>query len=549
VLCLFQRETLCDFIDLLLLNPYERRISMTTLAFTIHPSTYDAIIFDLDGVVTKTAEVHAAAWKQMFDEYLERRGERDGKSYEPFDRNADYRRYVDGKPRYDGVKSFMESRSIDLPYGDPDDEPGEETICGLGNRKNELFNNLLEKGGAPVFQSTVDLIHTLRDKGFKIAVASSSQNCAAVLQAAHLPHLFEANVAGVDLAELGLDGKPAPDMFLEAARRLGVDPHRAVVVEDAIAGVEAGRRGNFACVVGVDREDETEALQERGAQVVVKDLAEIQVAGEDESNTAALPSALAQLEEIQQRGQGKRMAVFLDYDGTLTPIVESPEEAVLSADMRSTIEELANHCTVAIVSGRDLKDVRDLVDIDSIYYAGSHGFDIAGPKGHKLESQQGTEFLPILDTSEQALRNRLADVPGSLVERKKFSIAIHYRKVPDDRVAEVETAVDEVLSTEPELRKSTGKKVFELQPKIDWHKGKALLWLLEKLELDGPDVLPLYIGDDTTDEDAFRTLKDRGLAIVVEEGSRSTEAHYRLANPAEVQVFLQKLTSMLKGGA
>jgi alpha,alpha-trehalase len=242
------------------------------------------------------------------------------------------------------------------------------------------------------------------------------------------------------------------------------------------------------------------------------------------------------------------MAVFLDYDGTLTPIVESPEEAVLSADMRSTIGELANHCAVAIVSGRDLKDVRDLVDIDSIYYAGSHGFDIAGPEEHKLESQQGNEFLPILNTSEQALRNRLADVPGTLVERKKFSIAVHYRKVADDRLSEIESIVDELLSTEPELRKSTGKKVFELQPNIDWHKGKALLWLLDELELNAVDVLPFYIGDDTTDEDGFRALRDKGITIVVEETSRTTEAQYRLTNPDEVREFLQKLTSVLKGG-
>jgi trehalose-phosphatase len=520
---------------------------MTTPRFTINPSTYDAVIFDLDGVVTKTAEVHAAAWEQMFDEYLEKRGEREGISYEPFDRTSDYRRYVDGKPRYDGVKSFLESRSIDIPFGDPADNPGEETICGLGNRKNQLFNNLLEKDGAPVFQSTVELIRSLRENGVKTAVASSSKNCAAVLQAADLTHLFEAKVDGVELTQLALEGKPAPDMFLEAARRLGVDPHRAIVVEDAIAGVEAGKRGNFGCVVGVDREDQTRALKQSGADVVVKDLAEILVAGQGESNTAVLPSALAQLEQIQIRGHNKRLAVFLDYDGTLTPIVESPEKAVLSKEMRSTVEELAWHCTVGVISGRDRKDVEKLVGLDSIYYAGSHGFDIAGPREHRLKSQQGTEFLPALDAAEQALRERLADIAGSLVERKKFSIAVHYRKVADDRVAEVESVVDEVLSSESKLHKSSGKKVFELQPKIDWHKGKALRWLLDQLDLNEPDVLPFYIGDDTTDEDGFRALKDRGITIVVEEGSRTTEAEYKLTNPDEVREFLQKLASLLKG--
>jgi len=518
-----------------------------TYSLTISPFDYEAVIFDLDGVVTRTAEVHAAAWKKMFDEYLEQRGEREGESHEPFDRGTDYRRYVDGKPRYDGVKSFLESRSIDIPYGDPDDEPRQETVCGLGNRKNELFNELLEKDGAPVFQSTVDLIHTLRDNGFKTAVASSSKNCAAVLQAADLAHLFEAKVDGVDLAELGLDGKPAPDMFVEAARRLGVDPHRAIVVEDAIAGVEAGKRGKFGCVVGVAREEETEALKESGADVVVKDLAEIEVATGSETDTEALSSALEQLGEIQSRAKGKKLAVFLDYDGTLTPIVESPEQAVLSKEMRHTVEALARYCTVGVVSGRDLKDVRELVGIASIYYAGSHGFDIAGPEGEREEAQQAVEFLPVLDRAEKALEGWLHSLPGALVERKKFSIAAHYRKVAEENVGEVERAVDKVLENYPDLRKSTGKKVFELQPEIDWHKGKALLWLLDELELNKPDVLPFYIGDDTTDEDGFRALRDRGITIVVEEGSRSTEAQYKLADPEEVREFLEKLASMLKG--
>lgn len=265
-------------------------------------------------------------------------------------------------------------------------------------------------------------------------------------------------------------------------------------------------------------------------------------------NTEALPSALERMEEIQQRAKDKRMAVFLDYDGTLTPIVERPDQAVLSEEMRETIRELTQHCTIAIISGRDLADVRNLVSIASIFYAGSHGFDIDGPEGRELESQQGTDFLPTLDKAEQALKGRLADVAGALVERKKFSIAVHYRKVAEEEIAEVEVAVDEVLSREPKLRKSSGKKVFELQPKIDWHKGKALLWLLEKLELDRAEVLPFYIGDDTTDEDGFRALKDRGITIVVEEGSRATEAQYKLADTDEVRVFLQKLTSMLKGG-
>jgi trehalose-phosphatase len=262
----------------------------------------------------------------------------------------------------------------------------------------------------------------------------------------------------------------------------------------------------------------------------------------------SLPSALEQMEEIQGRAKDKKMTVFLDYDGTLTPIVESPEQAVLSQEMRQTVEQLARYCTVGIISGRDLEDVRQLVGIDSIYYAGSHGFDMAGPGGERQEAQQAVEFLPILGRAEKELEGWLHNLPGALVERKKFSLAAHYRKVAEDNIGAVETAVDQVLKSYPELRKSSGKKVFELQPKMDWHKGKALLWLLDELELNRPDVLPFYIGDDTTDEDGFRALRDQGITIVVAEGSRNTEAEYQLADPDEVGEFLQRLVALLKRG-
>ena len=245
--------------------------------------------------------------------------------------------------------------------------------------------------------------------------------------------------------------------------------------------------------------------------------------------------------------KGKRPVVFLDYDGTLTPIVERPEDAQLDAEVRQTLKELAQHCTVAVISGRDLPDVQKLVDLTNIYYAGSHGFDIAGPEGKRLVHQSGAEFLPVLDKAEKALTSRLEDkVPGSQIERKKFSIAVHYRRVAEGKVGEVEDAMDQVLAEHTELRKATGKKIFELQPDIDWHKGKALLWLLEKMALDHANVLPLYIGDDVTDEDAFEVLEDKGLGLVVQEGRAPTRARYQLRNPAEVEQFLKSLIPVCK---
>ena len=244
-------------------------------------------------------------------------------------------------------------------------------------------------------------------------------------------------------------------------------------------------------------------------------------------------------QEIRERLAQKTLVVFLDYDGTLTPIVEDYNEATLPDDMRRTVAELARHYTVGIISGRDRKNLRNLVRLNSVFHAGSHGFDIAGPEGWRETLQQGTEFLPELDRAESELRKRLAAIEGHSVERKRFAIAIHYRRAQADDVERIEEEVDQVLADHPRLRKGHGKKVFQVQPRTDWDKGHAVLWLLERLGLDGPDVLPLYIGDDVTDEDAFRALHDRGLGIVVRDSeTRSTAARYALEGPEDVQRFL-----------
>ncbi len=243
---------------------------------TISRADYDAVIFDLDGVITKTADVHAKAWKKMFDQYLQSRSDLDKEAARPFEIEPDYRLYVDGKPRYEGVRSFLESRGIEIPYGAPEDPPEKETICGLGNRKNDLFREVLSQQGVEIYDSTIDLIHELRNRGVKTAVVSSSKNCVDVLKAGKIEHLFDAKVDGADSARLGLKGKPDPDIFVEAARELEADPERCVVVEDAVAGVQAGRAGGFGCVIGVDRTGHAAGLKDGGADVVVPDLEEVQ---------------------------------------------------------------------------------------------------------------------------------------------------------------------------------------------------------------------------------------------------------------------------------
>lgn len=255
-----------------------------------------------------------------------------------------------------------------------------------------------------------------------------------------------------------------------------------------------------------------------------------------------LPSALEHVEEIVgSRDRG--LAIFLDYDGTLTPIVSRPDEAVLPNVSRQILHRLAAKTPVAILSGRELKDVRQRVGIDGIIYAGSHGFDIAGPRG--LRRQEAREFLPALDEAEKELREKLDGIAGALVERKCFSIAAHYRNVNESDFPRLEGGVSEIATRHRELRRIDGKKVYELLPKTDWDKGKAVLWLLKHLGLERPDARPIYIGDDRTDEDAFRALERRGIGILVSEEPKPTAASYSLGNPSEVERFLCELVATL----
>jgi beta-phosphoglucomutase family hydrolase len=239
------------------------------------PAGTRACLFDLDGVLTDTARVHAAAWKQMFDEFLRERSKRTGEPFVPFDPVRDYDEYVDGKPRYDGVRSFLASRGIELPEGDPSDQPTAETVHGLGNRKNELVLALIERDGVEPYEGSVRYLHAVRDAGLRRAVVSSSANTRQVLEAAGIADLFEEVVDGIVAQQEHLKGKPAPDTFLAAARALEAAPAEAAVFEDALAGVAAGRAGRFGFVVGVDRAGQAEALREHGADVVVSDLAEL----------------------------------------------------------------------------------------------------------------------------------------------------------------------------------------------------------------------------------------------------------------------------------
>lgn len=516
------------------------------MTITIDPRHHDAVIFDLDGVVTDTVSVHADAWKEMFDDYLTQRPPRAGEDHSPFT-GDDYRRSVDGRPRYDGVAAFLTSRSIHLPRGEPSDGEDVETVCGLGNRKNRFFRARLDRGGVTVFDSTVALVRQLQRVGVGTAVFSASRNCLPVLEAAGLGELFPVRVDGVVTAELGLPGKPDPAMLLETTGRLGVAPQRCVVVEDAGAGVQAGRRGRFGLVVGVDRTGHADQLRAQGADVVVGDLSEVEVRSGGR-RLREVPDALESWDELAGVLRQRRPGVFLDFDGTLSDIVDVPEAAVLVNGAAAVLARLARRCPVAVISGRDLRDLRRRVGLDGIWYAGSHGFELAGPGGQHHEQEAARDALPALERAEAALRERLRGVPGVRVEFKRLAIAIHYRNVDADRVAQVIATVREIAGEEEQLRVTGGRKVAELRPDIEWDKGRALRWLWQ--HVDGADVMPIYAGDDLTDQDALDAVHDVGIGIAVrnpEDGDRYSAAHAAVESPQQLRELLDKVADLLEG--
>ncbi len=281
----------------------------------ISPADFDAVLFDMDGIVTKTASVHISAWKRAFDDFLK---EKCGEDFKPFDSGEEYRVYVDGKPRFDGVNDFLASRNISLPYGKADDQAGMQSICALGNLKNRYFLSLVEEHGVEAFESTAAFIKEVKEQGLKVAIVTASRNGEQILKAANMLHIFDAKVDGIDREELKLRGKPAPDTFLEAAKRLGVKPERAIVVEDAISGVAAGRKGKFGMVIGVAREGKFRELIKNGADVAVADLADVRLGDE---TCARIPGmALAELDVSESNW-------VLSYD-TYDPEIEGRREAL-----------------------------------------------------------------------------------------------------------------------------------------------------------------------------------------------------------------------------
>jgi trehalose 6-phosphate phosphatase len=505
----------------------------------------EGVVFDMDGVVTRTAHLHRAAWRQLFDDFFGRRLSHPGEDHGPFT-DADYRLHVDGRPRQEGVRAFLGSRGILLPDGSSDDPPYANTVLALARRKNAIFRHLTESTRIEADEGVVRLARALREAGVAVGIATSSRNAERILERAGVAPLFGARVDGVVSDELGLRGKPEPDIFLECAARLGVtSPARAAVIEDSETGVRAARAGGFGLVVGVDRGGNMLQLRRAGADVIVRDTNELAFDGFMRhwcGRSQAQPNALSHWDRLATGLAGSRIALFLDYDGTLTPIVDRPEQAVLSPSMRDVLLRVARVWPTHVISGRDLDDIRRLVGIDSLWYAGSHGFDIAPPEGSPGGYRVAAEFEPEIHIAASELAEATRRHSGVIVEDKRSSISVHFRLADEAIIPELEKMVDDAVSRHPSLTKTYGKKVVQLQPAMDWDKGKALSWLLDRTA--NGEAYPIYVGDDLTDEDAFVAIRDLGLGIIVTDAARPTAARYSLSCPLEVEGFLECLVEL-----
>lgn len=512
----------------------------------IDPRRYRGVVFDMDGVITDTAAVHSEAWRRLLDQYLADRPPAANEDHQPFG-EADYADYVDGKRRIDGVMDFLGSRGISVPRGDADDPAGFETAHGLGKLKDRYFLEILASADALVFDDALSLIETLRDRGVRTAITSASRNCRQVLRRAGAVQLFDVRVDGVLADRLGLPGKPEAAIFFEAARRLDTPVSACVVVEDAKAGIQAGRAGSFGRVIGVARTGSPTRLLDAGADAVVSTLHEISVTSSSDRRLSEVPDAHSGWEEIALRLRDRRLALVLDFDGTLAPICADPTEVVLPSQVRDVLQQLSGHGPVAVLSGRDLQDVRHRVHLDGLWYAGSHGFELAAPDDAVFAQDVGGPALLGLDEAEQLLREALAATPGARIDRKRFALAVHFRDFRAGSAGEVLSVVERIGRALPMLRLAHGRQVIELLPDVRWNKGRALRWLLQRMGSAAPGAVPAYAGDDYTDEDALHEIHEDGIGIVVrsaEHGDRLTWAHYGVDDPSSLTALLSRLSSL-----
>ena len=489
-----------------------------------------AIVFDLDGVLTQTQKLHATAWREMFNEFLLKRSGA-AAEFTP----EDYRLYVDGKPRLEGIKSFLASRHIQIP----DDE-----IEVLGNKKNKLYIAALKKEGPHLIEDSFSFVVKLASKKVPMAVVSSSRNCRMIMEQTGLIKFIPTIVTPDEAQTKNLRGKPQPDYFLEACRLLKVNPKESIMVEDAISGIQAGRSAGFERVIGMKTSKDPGGMNElksAGADEVVTSLWDI--TGMDEY--LKLENARENIKKILEKN--RNYFLFLDFDGTISEIVRDPADARAVPGVVELISELGHRMPVCIITGRDTEVIRKFINLSHVYYAACHGFEITGPSELHYELTEARNMIPEFDKAQSFLSRKLGEYSGIIIERKKFGLAFHYRMISSPEVREkIITTVSDYCREHPTFKLRPGEEVIELLPNLKWHKGKALLKLYDVLELSKKDFPPLYFGDGKTDEDAFRELINWGISILVSREGRPTLAHYKLETPSETKNVLREIKTYLE---
>ena len=507
---------------------------------------FAAYIFDLDGVLTQTQDLHARAWEKMFNEFLaqRRKSQKNDEDLASFRVPSDYRKYLDGKPRYDGVRSFLSSRKIQLPSGNESEGENYHTITGLGLTKDKYYQDLLKREGPGVIFDSLTFLHKLKEHSVPMAVVSSSKNCRMILEQTGMDGLFS-SIIDPDLADAKkLRGKPEPDYFIEAAKVLRTAPENCIMVEDALSGIEAGKKGKFGRVVGIRVNGDKQGMDElksAGADEVVSSLWDI----EEAVDLLKIPHALTSLDQILS--ESRNYFLFLDFDGTISAIAPEPSEAKPLEGITDIIRSLAFKMPVCIITGRDTEVIKGLINLPQVYYAACHGFEITGPGHYHYDLQEARAVIPELDRAQRELMREFEGEQGLIIERKKFGLAIHYRMVHDrEKVPSLLARVENYSKSHRKLKAKPGEEVLELIPAIDWNKGRALQKLYEVLQISQDQIFPLYFGDGKTDEDAFAVIAEKGIPVLISPERRPTFARYYLEDPLQTKKFLELLDSKLE---
>ena len=499
-----------------------------------------AVIFDIDSILD-TAWVHQTAWKTTIDEFLQT-----GYNDQPVMTEDEYDRFFVRKPRYERIKNLLESRQITLSYGGDEDSPGQKSIGALENQKAKIFNEILLTAEVKLIDKVIRRITEWKNSGIKTAVVSLDENFRNVSCTEEIRRLFDIMIDATTAKKTGLKDKPEADLFMEAVRQLGLAPEQCAVFDSTVGGLRAASKANFGLVAGIPGDHNNRELNENGADVVIDEFDAFDLLNDQEVQARfrqPFPRFASEYTKIGEIVQGKTPVIFLDFDGTLTPIVKHPEDAYLSDEMQEIIKACAARLKVAVVSGRDMDDLKKRVMLDNVIYAGSHGFRISGPGGLYREHEKTAEILPLLDDTEQKLEQLFSGrFKGVKIERKRYAIAVHFRNAAKEDIPGIREKVFEFVDNTAGLKTGEGKMIIELKPDIEWHKGKAVKWILEKLGMDDrSSYLPVYIGDDVTDEDAYKELADEGISIQVGPGAEPSAARFRLRNIYHVRILLKEL--------